>query len=106
MRHNLGTQHLQKLLYHTNELLHWVDKRRGSAAETINTLVFVRVIMKHLTESLTGQQLAEFVNAPLSLAAEPASKAAKGASHAQVLQITCVTYPPPRSITLLGHRLS
>ncbi|KAK9845745.1 hypothetical protein WJX81_001268 [Elliptochloris bilobata] len=73
VRHNQGTQHLQKLLHHTVELLHWVDKRRSSAAEATNALVFTRVVMKHLAESLTGPQLADFVNAPLAPASEKAA---------------------------------
>ena len=77
VRHNGATQHLQKLLRHTLELLHWADKRAGSAAEATNALVFARVVLKHLTESLTGPQLAEFVNAPLARGAGQA--APKGA---------------------------
>lgn len=80
VRHNAATQHLQKLLHHTLELLHWMDRRVGSAAEATNALVFARVVLKHLTESLTGPQLAEFVNTPLARGAGQA--APKGASAA------------------------
>lgn len=69
VQHNAGTQHLQKLLHHVIELLRGAAKRRGSAVEAVNALVFSRVVMKYLTESLTGPQLADFVNAPVAPAA-------------------------------------
>ena len=95
MRHNAATQHLQKLLHHTMELLHWVDKRAGSAAEATNALVFARVVLKHLTESLTGPQLAQYVNAPL------AHGAAHGAPKGALRPSACALLATPRVLELL-----
>lgn len=97
VRHNGATQHLQKLLRHTLELLHWVDKRAGSAAEATNALVFARVVLKHLTESLTGPQLAEFVNAPL---ARGAGQAAPKGVHGG-LPVLAMPCPPYQNIDSL-----
>ena len=64
VQNNGATRHFQKLVHHIMELLAKAEKHRDRAQYTTNAVLFLRILVKHLTENLNAAHLVGYINDP------------------------------------------
>ncbi len=71
-KNNGQTRNFQKLLYHCSLRVKGAGNQ-GGALRAANAITSVRVVIKHLTESLNASQLLTFLDLPLNVPANGAA---------------------------------
>ena len=100
MQNNATTWHFQKLAKHVLGLIARSEKKQEVAQQASSAVLFLRSILKHLTETLNAANLVSFVNLGTSQLDEMTGiSSSKPKGHAYVEQTL-------RSLTHIGSTAS